>query len=137
MFVINDHLGTPKEMVNAAGRMMWAADHDTWGSVRQCRTWRDPEAAMETGFVETSKGDIGVSYGNAALARKTEPDLYLCPIRFQGQWEDKETGLYYNRFGLVPLTFRSLNSFMRPFAQKPRDFSRQAMSGDGAGYRTR
>ncbi|WP_162183579.1 acyl-CoA dehydrogenase family protein [Halocynthiibacter namhaensis] len=39
--------------------------------------------------------------------------------------------------GLVPLTFRSLNSFMRPFAQKPRDFSRQAMSGDGAGYRTR
>ncbi|WP_052245196.1 phage late control D family protein [Halocynthiibacter namhaensis] len=40
-------------------------------------------------------------------------------------------------YGLVPLTFRSLNSFMRPFAQKPRDFSRQAMSGDGAGYRTR
>jgi transposase-like protein len=38
---------------------------------------------------------------------------------------------------LVPFTFRTLNSFMRPFAQKPRDFSRRAMSGDGAGYRTR
>ena len=38
--------------------------------------------------------------------------------------------------GLDPFTFRSLNSFMRPFAQKPRDFSRRAMSGDGAGYRT-
>lgn len=22
----------------------------------------------------------------------------LCPIRFQGQWEDAESGLYYNRF---------------------------------------
>ena len=40
-------------------------------------------------------------------------------------------------FGLVPFTFWSVNSFMRPFAQKPMDFSRRAMSGDGAGYRTR
>ncbi len=27
-----------------------------------------------------------------------EPDALLIPIRFQGQWEDAETGLYYNRF---------------------------------------
>ena len=26
------------------------------------------------------------------------PDPTFCPIRFQGQWEDAETGLYYNRF---------------------------------------
>jgi len=76
--------------------MMWAADHDTWGTIRQCRTWKSPEAAEETGYVEVSKGDIGM-LGNAALARKTDPAPHLCPIRFQGQWEDEETGLYYNR----------------------------------------
>lgn len=29
-YIVNDHLGTPKEMVSEGGRMMWAADHDTW-----------------------------------------------------------------------------------------------------------
>ena len=38
--------------------------------------------------------------------------------------------------GLVTLTFRSLNSFMRPFVQMPRGFCRLATSGVGAGYRT-
>ena len=39
--------------------------------------------------------------------------------------------------GLVPLTFRSHNSFMRPFARKPRGFYCLAMNGGGAGYKTR
>ena len=38
--------------------------------------------------------------------------------------------------GLVTLTFRSLNSFMRRFSQIPRGFYRRAMSGDGADYRS-
>ena len=38
--------------------------------------------------------------------------------------------------GLVTLTFRSLNSFMRPFAQMPRGFYRRGMSGDGGVYRS-
>lgn len=42
----------------------------------------------------------GRTFGNLALkddavAMKAR---FLCPIRFQGQWEDEETGLYYNRF---------------------------------------
>ena len=39
-------------------------------------------------------------------------------------------------FGLVALTFRPLNSFMRPFVQKPKGFYHRAMSGDGAGYKS-
>ncbi|MGJ4856821.1 RHS repeat-associated core domain-containing protein [Labrys sp. La1] len=40
---------------------------------------------------------------HGALALKDESDVvmearFLCPIRFQGQWEDEESGLYYNRF---------------------------------------
>ena len=47
------------------------------------------------------------------------------------------TGKTHITLGLVPLTFRSHNSFMRPFARKPRGFYRLAMNGDGAGYKTR
>lgn len=35
--------------------------------------------------------------GNTALEH-IKPDETYCPIRFQGQWQDQETGLYYNRF---------------------------------------
>ncbi|KAA2243503.1 hypothetical protein F0L74_13500 [Chitinophaga agrisoli] len=34
-------------------------------------------------------------YGNV---RKLEGDRYLVPFRYPGQYEDEETGLYYNRF---------------------------------------
>ena len=38
--------------------------------------------------------------------------------------------------GLVPLRFRSLNSFMRPFVQMPRGFCHLAMSDGGVDYKT-
>jgi hypothetical protein len=38
--------------------------------------------------------------------------------------------------GLVPLTFRSPNSFMRPSVRMPRGFCPRAMNDGGAGYRT-
>ena len=41
------------------------------------------------------------------------------------------------RIGLVPLRFRSLTSFRRPFVRMARGFCRLAMSGGGAGYKTR
>jgi hypothetical protein len=43
----------------------------------------------------------------------------------------------YFHIGLVTVTFRSPNSFMRPFAQMPRGFCRLATSGDDADYRSR
>ncbi len=39
--------------------------------------------------------------------------------------------------GLVPVTFRSLNSFMQPFVRMPRGFCRRAMNGGGVDCRTR
>ena len=38
--------------------------------------------------------------------------------------------------GLVAFTFRSLNSFMRPFVRMPRGFCHLAMSDVGAGYKS-
>ena len=55
---------------------MWAADHDVWGTVRSFRG-----AIVE---------------GDLALPSPADP--HTCPIRFQGQWADGETGLSYNRF---------------------------------------
>ena len=34
---MNDHLGTPKEVVAEQGAMIWAADLDTWGTLRTGR----------------------------------------------------------------------------------------------------
>ncbi|SDX77755.1 hypothetical protein SAMN04488238_12112 [Roseicitreum antarcticum] len=39
--------------------------------------------------------------------------------------------------GLVTLTFRSLNAFMRPFARMPRSFYRPTMNAYAVDYRTR
>ncbi|MEA5115465.1 MAG: RHS repeat-associated core domain-containing protein, partial [Geobacteraceae bacterium] len=67
--IVTDHLGTPKEMFDADGECLWQADQELWG-----RTTVKP--------------------------LKTRPDSHLplvgCSLRFQNQWEDAETGLFYN-----------------------------------------
>lgn len=74
--IVCDHLGTPKEMFDQQGDLIWAADHHVWGTIRTTRT-----------------------YGALAAAPKhqREADELFCPWRFPGQYEDAETGLYYNR----------------------------------------
>ena len=61
--IITDHLGTPQEMIDRYGDIVWHVDHYAWGKIRDYK--------------------------------KNEVD---CPVRFQGQWCDNESGLYYNRF---------------------------------------
>ena len=77
------HLGTPKEVLSSEGALLWSSDHDTWGSLRTIR------AAFVSGDYWTEE----VSETTAVTA-----SISFCPIRFQGQWEDAETGLYQNRF---------------------------------------
>ena len=74
--VVCDHLGTPKEMFDTKGKLVWAADHHVWGAVRTARI-----------------------FGALAVARTHDRELseLQCPWRFPGQYEDAESGLYYNR----------------------------------------
>jgi len=58
----NDQIGTPQEMTNAEGQVVWRAYYKAWG-------------------------------GLEALTQNPEQNL-----RFQGQYHDRETGLYYNTF---------------------------------------
>ncbi|MDN2716997.1 PAAR-like domain-containing protein [Janthinobacterium sp. SUN120] len=57
-----DHLGTPRELTDAQGNVVWSGRYKAWGRLL---------------YVE---GEIEQ------------------PLRFQGQYEDQETGLFYNRY---------------------------------------
>ncbi len=69
-YLVTDHQGTPREIFTESGTVSWAARPDTWG---QMAFWS----------LKTSAND---------------PNYTDCHFRFAGQYEDTETGLYYNRF---------------------------------------
>ena len=52
------------------------------------------------------------------------------------RWRCQITSRLIQVSGLVAFTFRSLNSFMRPFVRMPRGFCHLAMSDVGAGYKS-
>ena len=70
----NDHLGTPNELTDQQGEVVWYADYEAWGN---------------TATVEWKAQRID----NIVVS-----EAHLQPIRFQGQHFDEETGLHYNRF---------------------------------------
>ncbi|WP_219133122.1 RHS repeat-associated core domain-containing protein [Janthinobacterium sp. UMAB-60] len=57
-----DHLGTPRELTDAQGNVVWSGRYKAWGRLLH------------------AEGEIEQ------------------PLRFQGQYEDQETGLFYNRY---------------------------------------
>ncbi len=67
-YVVADHLGTPRELLNEQGKVVRASRLSTWGQVE---LWR--QAA-------------------------NEEDRVSCNLRFAGQYADAESGLHYNRF---------------------------------------
>ncbi|UDN35177.1 RHS repeat domain-containing protein [Proteus sp. NMG38-2] len=71
-YVVTDHQGTPHEIFSEKGIVSWAGRLNTWG---QMAFWQ--------------------SHDNYA---DNNPEYTECHFRFAGQYEDKESGLYYNRF---------------------------------------
>ncbi|SDD08472.1 RHS repeat-associated core domain-containing protein [Massilia sp. PDC64] len=69
-----DHLGTPREMTDADGRVVWAARYRAWGNV-----------------LEIVQEEVSEVLSPEEIAE-------VQPVRFQGQYCDSETGLHYNRF---------------------------------------
>lgn len=69
---VNDHLGTPKELIDGAGRVAWSAAHSAFGEVVE--TYADP-------------------IGEANRGRRVDT-----PFRLLGQYADAETGLCYTRY---------------------------------------
>nr|WP_231039932.1 RHS repeat-associated core domain-containing protein [Proteus alimentorum] len=71
-YVVTDHQGTPREIFSEKGIISWAGRLNTWG---QMAFWQ--------------------SHDNYA---DNDAEYTECHFRFAGQYEDKESGLYYNRF---------------------------------------
>lgn len=69
LLCINDQVGVPRELMSAKGEIVWRCNRSVWGM-----------DLTPSGGIEDTRRDI------------------KCPIRFQGQWYDQETGLCYNRF---------------------------------------
>lgn len=70
-YIVTDHIGTPRELFSEDGeRVDWKAEWDLWGDIAQLRR----------------------------KAANDDAPPVDCPIRFQGQWYDAESGLHYNRF---------------------------------------
>lgn len=68
--VVNDHLGMPKELIDAEGKVAWSAAHSAWGRVIE-------------------------AYGDEETRRERKVES---PFRLLGQYADDETGLCYTRF---------------------------------------
>nr|WP_282564009.1 RHS repeat-associated core domain-containing protein [Providencia rettgeri] len=71
-YVVTDHQGTPREIFTEAGKATWAGRLNTWG---QMQFWQSRDGLADN-----------------------DPNYTECHFRFAGQYEDRETGLYYNRF---------------------------------------
>lgn len=71
-YVVREHMGTPRELLTESGEVVWAQKLSVWGRSERYR------------------------FGGWNAAN--DEDGPGCPWRFAGQWEDEESGLYYNRF---------------------------------------
>jgi len=83
--VISDHLGTPNTLLDETGKKVWSTTYDLWGR---------PHKQGTTKVVGGAKIQV-VASKTAAKDVETQASM---PFRFPGQYEDVETGLYYNRF---------------------------------------
>ncbi|REF27267.1 RHS repeat-associated protein [Xenorhabdus cabanillasii] len=69
-YIVSDHQGTPREMLSEEGVLVWAQRLTTWGKAEKSQ-----------------------------VIASNDPDYHVrCNFRFMGQFEDEESGLYYNRF---------------------------------------
>uniref|UniRef100_UPI00046F645B RHS repeat-associated core domain-containing protein n=1 Tax=Salinivibrio socompensis TaxID=1510206 RepID=UPI00046F645B len=71
-YIVTDHAGTPQELCNEQGDIVWRGEQALWGHYhgQSQRRWQRREEAAN--------------------------DTIQCDLRYQGQIEDPESGLYYN-----------------------------------------
>ena len=84
LYYHTDHLGTPRELTDKGGHIVWSAMYKAWGN---------------TAKIEQPGRLITDTHGNVQIQRwEQQAEPVEQNLRFQGQYYDQETGLHYNRF---------------------------------------
>ena len=121
-----DHLGTPQELTDEDGKLIWSASYAAWGKVRRLTGKAGPDDAApfipnqfwhpltQPGRSDQLPEWVADNTGNVqrwqqaqqaetpSAEAANDQTIWGEPtdqaIRFQGQYFDVETGLHYNRF---------------------------------------
>ncbi|AKJ30736.1 PAAR domain-containing protein [Caldimonas brevitalea] len=80
--VVSDLNGSPRELLDNHGDLLWTGQLKTWGHLGRSHV-KDNDTAFSSQFAE--------SYRPAA----NDPAIDV-ELRFANQWEDEESGLFYN-----------------------------------------
>ncbi|WP_337165881.1 RHS repeat-associated core domain-containing protein [Vibrio fluvialis] len=72
-YIVTDHAGTPQELCSENGDVVWQGEQALWGHYQQRNT-----------------------FPNHGIREHAHNDELYCDLRYQGQIEDRESGLYYN-----------------------------------------
>ncbi|WP_254918685.1 RHS repeat-associated core domain-containing protein [Vibrio sp. V15_P4S5T153] len=72
-YIVTDHAGTPQELCSENGEVVWQGEQALWGHYQQKNT-----------------------LPNHGVRENAQNDELYCDLRYQGQIEDRESGLYYN-----------------------------------------
>ncbi|WP_254918677.1 RHS repeat domain-containing protein [Vibrio sp. V15_P4S5T153] len=72
-YIVTDHAGTPQELCSENGEVVWQGEQALWGHYQQQNT-----------------------LPNYGVRENAHNDELYCDLRYQGQIEDRESGLYYN-----------------------------------------
>ena len=98
LYVVNDHLGTPREILDVTGELVWAAKYNLWGGLRSVQFPANDNESGSSPIVSLNRSRGSLALALSSTYASPEPAATICPIRFQGQWHDQEAGLSYNRF---------------------------------------